>query len=198
MKEKKTNQIKKSWILPLFLLAILSLNLVLISAAEFDITDNVVYETIKPYFVSDEMVEETGSEVIALIIGLIALLIVFAIITDMVMLVSPFHTNVNWIMGVGVGIVMILMKWNVYFAAWWLTRLSIIFGWLGALAMAGTIILSILALIFIFFGGLWIQKIIIGVKTRRRGLELTEKTTKSAQDISALRRFAKQALRRGP
>jgi len=215
MKKETVN--KKSSILPIILLAILILQIVIISAADatnvqtqaqtvvqnvqqsFDFFKSSFYTNlIRPYFVSQDIVDTIGSETGALIIGLIALLIVFAIMTDIILLVSPFSETVNWIMGIGLGIVMIIMKLNIWFASWVVLVGAVAFGWAGTLSLLLTIILAICALWFIFRGGMGLQKWLISVRARRRGLELTKTAMNSAADIGALRRLARQALRRNP
>lgn len=143
-----------------------------------NIQESEFYQTIKPWVVPSGM-----EGISAIIIGVIALVILFAIIVDIVMLVAPFSNIVKWMIAIGLGIIMILFKWNVTFAGWVIGIGAVLFGFAGTAAMVLTIILGILAIFFIFFGGLWIQKWITGVQGRRQILEATRAAYKEGAKI---------------
>lgn len=156
-------------------------------------TSITTFTSAKDYFVVEKIETNYGTS-IAWIIGFISLIIVGAIMLDLVMLVAPFSETVNWIIGIGLEIIMILMKTTVAIASGIFLIGSQVFGWAGAAAGGLTIVLAIAALIVIFFGGQKLQAWLIGVRTRRRGLELTKKALNSAEDIKALRRLSNEAL----
>lgn len=146
---------------------------------------------IKPYFIPEGMGDNFG----ALIIGIITLAILLSIMVDILLLVSPFSNVTNWIIGVGIGLLMILSGANVTVGAWVFLVGSAIFGFAGIAAGLLTIVMSILALVFIFFGGQWIRKWIITTRARRRELDLTKKALNSAAEIKSFRKLAEESMK---
>ncbi|MFA7707747.1 MAG: hypothetical protein WCX73_02250 [Candidatus Pacearchaeota archaeon] len=173
---------KKVLILPIFILTLLAINLTLVLAGPIsstgDFIDSTFYKTIEEWVVPSGMEGASG-----MIVGIITLLILFAIMYDIIMLVAPFSSTVNIIIAIGLGILMILFQWNLTVCAWVISVGASVFGWAAGAAALLTIVMAIAALFFIFFGGIKVQEWITGVRGRRRILEAEDRAYKSAASI---------------
>lgn len=134
--------------------------------------------------------EETAA---GIAIGIIAMIMIFVIMLDVFQLVLPFSDWVSYILAIGFVIAGAILGMVRTVAGWGMLIGAYIAGGAGAFALVMTAIVFLFAIIFLFFGGQWIQKWIIKMKARRYGLELTKKQLKSAAQIRALKTLAKEA-----
>ena len=162
---------KKILILPLFILTILAINLVTVSAAN-TFEESAFFEFIEPYFVP------TGMEGIGgLIVGFISLVILFVIFLDIFSLIPIFSRVTTRYISVGLAIIMVVFKLNVTAAGWLFGVGAAVFGFTGTLAVIITIIFAILLLIGLFIGGSFLEGLVVklqGIKANRKTLEAIE------------------------
>jgi len=178
---------KKALILPLFILGILAINLVAISAASA-FEETAFFEFIGPYFIPSGMEGISG-----LIIGIVSLAILFVIFLDVFSLIPVFSRVTTKFIAIGLAIIMVVFKMNVYLAGWLFAAGSAIFGWAGTFAVVLIIILAIFVLIAMFFGGNWATRWLIKMRTTKETQEKVTKAQESGGDIRALKELAEQA-----
>lgn len=168
------------------------------SPGDFIFKSKFYTDAIKPYIVPQEMNDYLNQqynlgEFPLFIIGLITLLILFVVIYDIFTLIPIFSSGTMKIIAMGLGIIMVLLKVNVFFAAWLFTWGISVFAWLGSLAVFGVIIIASLILIGFFTGGNWIVEKMQGIRTMRENMETITKAKKAGGQIRALREEAKEA-----
>lgn len=138
----------------------------LVTAAFDDwLTKSTFYEKVSPYIVPGGMGGLPG-----IIIGIITIIILFVIFIDILSIASPFSEWANWVISVGLGIIAIVLKWNVTVAGWIFTIASTVFAWTGALAVFGNIVIGILIILAIFFPMNGIVKYVKRLKIRKEKL----------------------------
>lgn len=176
---------KKALILPLFILTVLAVNLVMISAADgfWGGASDWLESTILP-----EGIEQGGGSILVAIIGLI---LIFVIIGDLLSLISPLSDWVNWVIGAGVTIILVTMGTARILIGLGMTLVTTIFGIAGMGALIGTAVLFLLLVVFIFFGGIKLQKIL----TQAKGRSSIMRAQKKAYDQAAKMKAGETKLR---
>jgi len=192
---------RRNKLLGLFLLTIMLSTFLIgfVSATGESFFKSSFYETIKPYIVPDfEGYGQLGygfNEFNSLIIGIISLIILLVIFFDILSLVPIFNRNTTRIIAIGLAIIMIVFKMNVWFASLLFAWGAVIFGWAGSLAVVGIIVLGILILIALFAGGGPIIDWLQNIRTARENAEKATKAKETGGDIYALGQKAKAANR---
>lgn len=177
---------KKALILPLFILTILVINLVMVSAAGFTDTfvNSAFFKAIAPYFIPAGMEGVSG-----LIIGVIALVILFTIFLDIFSLLPMFSKTTNIIIATGLAIIMIVMKWNVTAAGWIFAVGASLFGFAGTFAVFATIIFAIILLIALFIGGSFLDSLtkrFKKIRDNRNAMEAVSEGREAGADAAAI------------
>jgi hypothetical protein len=131
----------------------------------------------------------------AFIIGLIVAIMIFAVLLDIIMLVTPFSKTTNWIIGIGVALIAIMSSLTVKVAAGFILVGTRLFAWAGAAGIFLTIILGILVIWFIFFGGNKISDWIQDVKARGKAAQDSRNGTEAGGKIRGLKNMAREALK---
>jgi len=188
----------KTWILPLFILTLLAVNLVMVSApagTNLDITfqNSEFYKFVSPYLVPAGMEGFQG-----FIIGVVSLFILWVIFLDILKLIPVFSTKTTQLISIGLAIIMVVFQWNVSFAGWLFSIGATLFGWTGTLAVFTTIIFAIILLILLFVGGSKLQKFskfLLDIRTNRETLESMTKAKQAGGKIRALKTLAEEGTK---
>ena len=180
--------VKKLGVYSILLVLVVTFVSSFVLAQESWLTDSKFYDVISSYLIPGGMEGLSG-----LVIGIVTIVILFAIFLDVLTLIAPFSKGVIWIMAIGFGLIAVLFKLNVTVAGWIFAIGATIFAWAGALAGVLTIVLGIIILAAIFFGGQWIMKWAANVRLRRQGFEKVGKARTKGQTIKALSEMSKEA-----
>ncbi len=193
----KTKREKKLLILPLIFLAS---SIILVSAQDFFqdvIQKSEFYQTIRPYIIPEvgdyTITPFQISELTLAIIGIISLIILFTVVYDIFMLIPVFSRVTMRIIAIGLGIIMVLFKWNVFLASFLFTWGIVVFGWAGSIAVFLVIILGIVILIGLFTGGNWFIDYLNRIRTTRETAESVNKARRAGGRIKALEEEARAA-----
>src|SRR3989344_4005395 len=118
-------------------------------------------------------------------LGIIALVMIFVILLDVLQLVLPFSEWVSWVLAIGFTIAMMIIGLVRSIAGWGLTIAAIIVGGTGTFAIIMVSIIFLLAIIALFFGGEKIAGWLKMMKMRRKTLDKISKSEGAAGDIRA-------------
>lgn len=133
-----------------------------------------------------------------IVIGILATIMLFAIIIDVAELALPFSPWVNWVIAIGLVITAGLLGLIRSIAGWGLTLGSYLVGGAGTLAILASAFFIAIAIIALFFGGAKLRRFAMRARFNR---ELTNKETKAlgaAGDIQALKTLAKEVNKTVP
>lgn len=163
---------KKALILPLFILAILAVNLALVIAADNTIETSAFGQWLiknLSYF---------GSTAVEITISLIVSLIIFAGIYDILELVSILQRSwVKLIIALGLGLIVVILKWPISIAGF-IMGIGATF---GAIGIALEILVCIIIFIGLVFGNTYLAKF----AAKRKGQAAEIKAIKSAGEAKA-------------
>ncbi len=120
-----------------------------------------------------------------LVIGILAIIVLFVIILDIAQLALPFSNWVNWIIAIAFVIVAGLLGLIRTINGWALTFGSYLVGGAGALAIIMSAVLLVIVIIALFFGGEKLRNWIVNVKGKRTIMEAKAKGYKAAEDVVA-------------
>ncbi len=170
---------KKALILPLFILAVLAMNLVAVTAADgfWNTVSGWLEETILP-----TGIEQSPGSIFVAVIGLI---LMFIIIGDLLSLASPLSPWVNWVIGAGVTIILVTMGTARIIIGWGMTLVTGIFGIAGLGALIGTALLFGALVIVIFIGNTKLREWIVRVKGQSEIIREEQKAWKKAAEMKA-------------
>ena len=163
----------KAWILPLFILTILAVNLVIVSAETLDqyITNNLSF------------FGDTTSEIL---ISLIVALIIIAGFYDVLELISIFDSAwVKTVISIGLGLIAVILKWPVKLTGF-IMGIGATF---GAIGIALEIIVVTAIFIGLVFGGSWAAKL----SAKRRAAKAVAKGELFAGKLRGLKKVADAA-----
>jgi len=122
-----------------------------------------------------------GNDVLWIFVGIFGSLVLVLIMADLLMAISPWSDYINWVLAVGVFIVLALVGAIRGAVAGVFSFAGVLFGAGSALALIMTAVVFFAAVIFVFVGGSKIQGWIANVKNRKQILRAQKKGVKSAE-----------------
>lgn len=127
--------------------------------------------------------EDDDSEWEGIVVGILAFIVMFAIVLDIAQLALPFSSWVNWILALSFVIVAGIMGLVRTVASWALGAGAIIVGGAGFIAIVMSAVILLAVVIFLFFGGEWLQKKLQKIRGNRDILNAKRKGDKKAAEI---------------
>ena len=125
-----------------------------------------------------------GNDILWIFVGVFGSLVLVLITADLLMMISPWSDYINWVIAIGIFIVLTLVGVIRNLVAYVFSFAGVLFGAGSALALVMTAILFIFAVIFIFFGGNWIRAWIIRTKRNKWVLTAKKKGAKRGARIT--------------
>jgi len=133
---------------------------------------------------------ESGTGVL---LGIIAMIMILVIMIDIFQLVLPFSDWVTYVLAAGFTIAGLTLGVVRTIAGWGLALGATITGAAGTLAIIMSAVMFLVAIIFLFFGGLALQKWLAGVRGRRLILQGEAQAYKTAAKLAAGKRVLAEA-----
>ncbi len=127
----------------------------------------------------------TGNSALWIFVAVFGSLVLVLITADILMLVSPWSDYINWIIAGGIFVVLTLTGLLRNLVGGVFVFAGIVFGAGSALALIMTAVMFFAAIIFIFFGGVKMQKWLVDVKGRKGILKAEKKAHKAAEGVVA-------------
>ncbi len=178
---------KSGLLLTFFIASLLILNLAIVSASwATDVKDAIVRYTVPDSWGGSQ------SQEVMMIIGIIAMILIFVIMVDVFQLFLPFSDWVTYVLATGFTIVGLLLGIVREIAGWGLVLAAYITGGAGTFAIVMTAVIFLAGIIFLFFGWPWLQKQLLLIKIRRAGVKKVIAAAEAAEDIGVLRTLAGQ------
>jgi len=177
----------KALILPLFILAILVVNLAMVSAGP---KTDWIKEKAEIYLIPNsaeisEFAGELKNPGIVTVISIIGFIIFGLIIFEIANLL-PLSTFTNMAIALGAIIILVLIKWVRTFITWIMASLATVIGLTGMFGMIMMGIIFVIAGIALFTGATWAHKYINKIRFNKELASKTKKGYKAAANVSAL------------
>jgi len=178
---------KKALILPLFILTILVINLVMVSAGP---KIDWVKEKANTYLIPNaadisEFAGELEDPSIITVISIIGFIIFCLIIFEIANLL-PLSTLTNSAIALGSIIILVLIKWVRTVITWIMASLATVIGLTGMFGMIMIGVIFVILGIALFTGATWAHKYINKIRFNKEMASKTKKAYKAAANVSAL------------